>query len=92
MGTQNNIKTMRDILQLAIVKFKFEKKSDALYRIAFGLSAGRNTLYLDVDSDKEIIDELERLLEQEGFGSLEMNSERLFVIPVVAFKLQAKVK
>ena len=93
MNTQDKTKTtMRDILQLAIVRLRFAGDVKALYSIAFKLTTGRDIFSLDLDSDKDIVDALNTTLKVQGFSSLDMNSIKLGCIPVISFKLNSEVK
>lgn len=93
MNTQDKTKTtMRDILQLAIVRLRLAGDVKALYSIAFQLTTGRDIFFLDLDSDKDIIDVLNTTLKEQGFMPLDMNSIKLDCIPVISFKLNSEVK
>lgn len=92
MEKREETTTMRDILQLAIVRLRFAGDVKALYSIAITLTAAEDIFYLDLDSDKDIIYALDTTLKEQGFSSLGMNSIKLSGISVILLKLNSGVK
>ena len=86
------ITTMRDIMQMAIVRLKKQGNVEALYNIAIRLTNETDSFTFDFDLNKDILNTLETILKEKGFSPLEMNCTKFSSISIITIRLNASVK
>ena len=88
--------TMRDVIQKAIIYLKFTdsygSNINALYDLALMLSVGGNTIQLELDSNKDIIDVLETILKEKGFSPLDLNCTKFNHRSIITIRLNSVVR
>ena len=86
------ITTMRDIIEMAMLRLKIERNTDALYDMAIRLTNDTDSFTFDFDYNKDILNVLETILKEKGFSPLDMNCTKFSSINIITIRLATVVK
>jgi hypothetical protein len=86
------ITTMRDIIEIAMLRLKIERNTEALYDMAIRLTNDTDSFTFDYDDNKDILNTLETILKENGFSPLDMNCTKFSSINIITIRLATVVR